>query len=463
MKQLAGALIEAWGEIKINRGRVVLSLIGVAAAVWAMATVMALGGILNAASKEIVSKYNGQEGTIPLTASKNSSSDSPDLLNDPYAWYAFNSGGDQNSEHIVTRDSDGTIHDPFAEAAATTAEVLDLNIYSKKLHLSMSLQAPGLEVCNNEDSYDSGSYDDYYNSACRYYNDGHDSGDLYGVDSDYFKIMSSTLLQGRLITDQDADLQMNPVVINEALWTAMGKPDVSLLPQISRRGIGTPIFTIVGVIKNSTPWDQAQIYAPYRELTSMLPSDMLDAIDDRTLLVLSPQGEEKKAEKVLESTLSSSLGPNWRVYSSYSGNTAGSEISSTTTTIIGAIGGIVILIGALGLLTVSIVTVRQRVREIGIRRAMGASAKRIFFAVFLESVVATTFAGLIGVVASVISMKHFNLVTLLSEGVLQQADYAYPLSSALLGIFISAGVGALCGIIPASIAVSIKPIDAIRF
>ncbi|MCI6411325.1 ABC transporter permease, partial [Schaalia hyovaginalis] len=123
-------------------------------------------------------------------------------------------------------------------------------------------------------------------------------------------------------------------------------------------------------------------------------------------------------------------------------------------------GGIVILLGAMGLLNVAIVTVRQRIREIGIRRAMGASAKRVFFSVFMESVVATFVAGVIGVGIAIVIVRTLPLETL---GLLLQDRPAFPMKAAVDGVGIATGIGALCGIIPAVAAVKVKPIDAIRY
>ena len=60
---------------------------------------------------------------------------------------------------------------------------------------------------------------------------------------------------------------------------------------------------------------------------------------------------------------------------------------------VGGVAALVLLLGALGLLTISLVTVRYRIREIGIRRSFGATGGRVFFAVMMESVVATLLAG----------------------------------------------------------------------
>ena len=66
---------------------------------------------------------------------------------------------------------------------------------------------------------------------------------------------------------------------------------------------------------------------------------------------------------------------------------------------------VILLLGALGLVNISLVTVRFRVREIGIRRSYGATGGRIFVGVLMESVVATVLAGAVGVTAAVALVK----------------------------------------------------------
>ena len=63
-----GALLEAWHELRINRGRIMLSLVSVAAAVWAMTTVIALGNILTSSQDAVTAQSTGVAGTVTLTA-----------------------------------------------------------------------------------------------------------------------------------------------------------------------------------------------------------------------------------------------------------------------------------------------------------------------------------------------------------------------------------------------------------
>ena len=179
------------------------------------------------------------------------------------------------------------------------------------------------------------------------------------------------------------------------------------------------------------------------------------------MLVWSGEEQAEQAREVLPDALASILGKGWKgsVYGGEKVETGESALQ-TAQTVVMIVGGIVILLGALGLLNVAIVTVRQRIREIGIRRAMGASAKRVFFAVFMESVVATFVAGVIGVGLAIVIVRFLPLESL---DIVLQGKPAFPVNAAISGVAISTAIGALCGIIPAFAAVRVKLIDAIRY
>ena len=113
------------------------------------------------------------------------------------------------------------------------------------------------------------------------------------------------------------------------------------------------------------------------------------------------------------------------------------------------------------MLNISMVTVRYRVREIGIRRSFGATSRRIFLGVMMESVVATAVAGVVGVMIAVAVVKNPWIESKIAPGL---TDYPpFPVDAALLGLGAAVLVGALAGAIPAVVAVRVKVIDAIRF
>ena len=114
-----------------------------------------------------------------------------------------------------------------------------------------------------------------------------------------------------------------------------------------------------------------------------------------------------------------------------------------------------------GLLNISLVTVKHRIREIGIRRSFGATAGRVFFSVMMESVVATVVAGIVGVMIAIAVVKNQLFETYVLQGI--EDVPPFPVEAALVGLAAATVVGALAGILPAVIAVRVKPIDAIRY
>ncbi|MDO5049692.1 MAG: ABC transporter permease [Actinomycetaceae bacterium] len=443
MNSILSALIEAWGEIKINKGRFILSLIGVGVAVWAMATVLALGGMLTATDEYFRTISGDRPGAVVLSAYPQGEQSST-----VYGRAPWETGPDTFGNKIeLVEDENGNLTSKFGAAARATATALEVTNWTREV-----IVQPEIRTAN-------------WSSAC----DPNDEGcwnnwvNLNGVDPVYLEFFARNIVHGRNLTDADALLQMNPAVITESLWKVMGSPSLESRPQILVSGDPGLTLTVVGVAQSLTEWEGHQIYMHYDGLMASQPRLKNAELDSSLLRILAPVGEEENASKVAQATLQSELGPGFEVESYYSMADwdAAQNEQAIITTIVSVIGGIVILLGAFGLLTVSIVTIRQRIREIGIRRAMGASARRVFFSVFLESVVATTAAGIVGVMLSIFTIRF------MPQGVMDMPisldTIPYPMSAALLGVLIAAGVGALAGIIPATIAVRVKPIDAIRF
>ena len=102
----------------------------------------------------------------------------------------------------------------------------------------------------------------------------------------------------------------------------------------------------------------------------------------------------------------------------------------------------------MSLLNIALVTIKQRVREIGIRRSFGATTSRVFFSVMMESVVATFVAGLVGVIGAV---GIVNSPLIADHVITNVTDIPpFPISAAVLGLVVSLAVGSLAGLLPAA-------------
>lgn len=450
MNSFISALIEAWGEIKINRGRVILSLVGVGVAVWAMATVLAMGGMITSADTYFRTLMGDRPGMITLSADP--AVPNEDMMQmGAYPGGPMDPGGQEEAKQVeLVKGPDGRLTDQFGSGALETVNDLQVTHWTRTTNSTPEIHTATWTSKCSQDHPDCWEYQTTLNA----------------VDPAYYDIYALRLIQGRWINDADAMLQMNPVVVSKKLWDYMGNPSPEGYPQILATGKPGLTMTLVGVVDDTSQWANNQIYMHYDGFVASNPvftGEGSGGMGYRSLQILVPLDQQQQANDVAVATLQARVGDGYNVSSYYSSDDADANLAQqrVITAVISAIGGIVILLGAFGLLTVSIVTVRQRIREIGIRRAMGASARRIFFSVFLESVVATTAAGFVGVIASILTIRFAPLEKM--EFPLPADMIPYPMSAALLGVLIAAFVGALAGIIPATIALRVKPIDAIRF
>ena len=112
-------------------------------------------------------------------------------------------------------------------------------------------------------------------------------------------------------------------------------------------------------------------------------------------------------------------------------------------------------------MNIMLVSVTERTREIGLRKAIGATEKNILFQFLLESTILTAVGGIIGIILGTI----FSFVTAIGLSYFAGLDwkFTFPISAALLGLGVSAAVGLVFGIYPAMKAAKKSPIEALRY
>jgi putative ABC transport system permease protein len=123
----------------------------------------------------------------------------------------------------------------------------------------------------------------------------------------------------------------------------------------------------------------------------------------------------------------------------------------------GLISGIALLVGGIGIMNIMLASITERIREIGIRKAIGASTSAIFLQILVESVVISVFGGVLGVFCS------YGFVDLLSWLTPSQTTPEVTAASLVIAFCFSVGVGIIAGITPAIKAARLHPIQALRF
>src|SRR5256885_14603562 len=129
--------------------------------------------------------------------------------------------------------------------------------------------------------------------------------------------------------------------------------------------------------------------------------------------------------------------------------------SKTMTVLLGAIAGVSLVVGGIGIMNIMLVSVTERTREIGVRLAVGAHGRDILTQFLIEAVVLSAMGGVIGIAAGIVASKVIsmfkNWTTVIS-----------PLWM-LIAFLVSAAVGIFFGFYPARKAAQLDPIDALRY
>ncbi|KPV44904.1 ABC transporter permease [Alicyclobacillus ferrooxydans] len=131
------------------------------------------------------------------------------------------------------------------------------------------------------------------------------------------------------------------------------------------------------------------------------------------------------------------------------------KVTAILTLIIGAIAGIALLVGGVGVMNIMLVSVTERTGEIGIRMSLGATRRAILFQFLIESVMITVLGGAVGILIGVIGARIVAWVTKLPTEVSWFA--------VAVGLAFSIVIGVICGLYPANKASKLHPIDALRF
>jgi putative ABC transport system permease protein len=134
--------------------------------------------------------------------------------------------------------------------------------------------------------------------------------------------------------------------------------------------------------------------------------------------------------------------------------TAQAAVSSTFTALLGSIGGVSLLVGGVGILAIMLIAVRERTREIGIRRALGARRKDILLQFLIETSLLSIGGGLLGVLFGLAAGKLVSLTT--------GWPMLVPWGTALAAVVFSAALGLVFGVYPARKAAALDPIVALR-
>ena len=280
------------------------------------------------------------------------------------------------------------------------------------------------------------------------------SASIEGVNADYAVIRNLSVSSGRFIAASDLESRAAVAVIGVDIADDLfGTRDV-IGNYLKVEGA---YFTVVGLLKSEgttvTGSNDTKVIIPYSTAERLLKQTTL-----RQFYVATTNAADvTKAEATLKEFMLKSL-KDADAYSVFNQSTllnTLNEITGLLTLLLGGIAGISLLVGGIGIMNIMLVSVTERTREIGIRKAIGARRFDIVFQFLIEAVVLSVSGGVIGILISIAGLKVVGNVA--------GFTLSLTVAVALLSLVFSVVVGLIFGIYPAAKASGLKPIDALRY
>ncbi len=281
---------------------------------------------------------------------------------------------------------------------------------------------------------------------------------LIGTTAAYLDIQGLQLEKGRFLMKPDLDNHSNVAVINADLAAeVLGRTDV-VGEKVRFNGKS---FLIIGVLKeensslNTASQNTLRAYIPYTSLIRLSEDVSLNVT---SFCISASEDDMDAAEDALEVMLLERFDQDEDAFSIFNQSSVAEAMDSVTKTLsllLGGIAGISLLVGGIGIMNIMLVSVTERTREIGIRKAVGASRGAIMLQFLIEALIISLFGCFIGIIVSWIIIEGINIIG--------STGYSLSLSVVLLSVAFSVGIGVLFGLYPANRAAKKNPIEALRY
>ena len=297
--------------------------------------------------------------------------------------------------------------------------------------------------------------------------------DMMGVKPSWASLSAVKMVEGRFINETDLRQKRKVVVLSDTNAEELFPKQQNVVGQtVDLSGIS---YTVVGIYKDEKMSNERRCYAPLTTVATIYNYGRF--IDRLSMTIRNIEREEDMEQFMDEYTRASShlhsFAPDDK-NALWIWNQAEESITMTKSrrmmkTAFWVLGLLTLLSGVVGVSNIMLISVKERTREFGIRRAIGARPWSIIRMVMTESVVITTIFGYVGMVLGVLFCELMdrtvgNQTAEIGSGIQSQyfVDPTVDISTCVVATAIIIVAGALAGFFPARKAVKVKPIDALR-
>ena len=288
---------------------------------------------------------------------------------------------------------------------------------------------------------------------------------VVGVTPEFFDVQTADMAEGLSITQANLDNYSSVVLLGSQVAQDLFGTTTGLVGKTVR--MDGQIFKVTGVLKeqggNGFGNADNRVLVPLttaslRLVRSTSPGEVnLIYVQASSAEAVKPAID--KVTQLLRARHRTLGKDDFQILSTQSFLDLASSITSTFTLFLGGIAGVSLLVGGIGIMNIMLVTVTERTREIGLRKAVGARKNDIRFQFLVESSLLSIGGGLIGILLGwLISV----LIGRLAAASGTQLDPSVQLSAVLMATLFSAAVGLFFGLYPANRAAGLEPVEALR-
>lgn len=306
-----------------------------------------------------------------------------------------------------------------------------------------------------------------YNNSVYYGNNGISGSQVFGVDNGYFTTNGLVLKSGRTFVDSDfTDFHAAAIIDADTADSLFdGENPIGKTIEIS----SIP-FTVVGIVDEDSKFEPVinsidEYYTYYSDSSAsriFVPSSMWPALysfDEPQNVAIRVSNTEamtdagKAVAEIMNTNVSNSE-IKYQAQDLLKQAQDLQDLSSSTNSQLIWIASISLLVGGIGVMNIMLVSVTERTREIGLKKAIGAKKSRILWQFLTEAAVLTSLGGIVGVGAGI------GLAAIISR--VTSAPVAISVPSIIIAVVFSMVIGIIFGLLPSFKAANLNPIDALR-